>query len=406
LMENGIVNAEGKTAYLNDHAEAEFTLLAGSVDMLHLPAKTYRELEQDSSIEFDPQLAKRARTAVAVTAHSPDFAAINSVPSVSSECIVLDARRDDLWVLFEQSRFKKLLGGPSRQVTGAIWLLEENVFSSLPSDKFGRFVGEEIERWSMSKADVLRVFSVALGACWLVQHDRVIVSALDSVGDQKHFRLEIPENLSAVDAIQDVLNGRHIRRKPSAFGRLLRAGLNIFHRARQAGSSPDLDPPGEAPVPLPSSVAEAFRAGINGAANGPFDHVGVIVHVMAEKHGENVQHWTRISHWPPCEPIDDRPNAYRVGRAFRGGARWLDKLGVPMEIGDDILNSVVRMGNMHLKMHGGRARFGPGHVAAAIANSLGEHSPYPAFLKAAGINKEALETAIVDYANSDPQSGD
>ena len=110
----------------------------------------------------------------------------------------------------------------------------------------------------------------------------------------------------------------------------------------------------------------------------------------------------RINHWPPSELIDDRESAYRVGRAFRASAHYLDELSMPVGVGEDLLqNSIIYMGRLHMKMHGGHHRFGPGHVAASVANALAETGPYPKFLSDAGISRDRLEAAILEYARRD-----
>ncbi len=109
-----------------------------------------------------------------------------------------------------------------------------------------------------------------------------------------------------------------------------------------------------------------------------------------------------VDHWPPSELLDDRDSAYRVGRAFRAAAFQLDQLSVPVPIGEDVLqNSIGHIGTVHMQMHGGRHRFGPGHVAAAVKHALAETGPHPRFLLKSGKSPDELHDAIMSFARGD-----
>lgn len=140
------------------------------------------------------------------------------------------------------------------------------------------------------------------------------------------------------------------------------------------------------------NTREAFRHGLDptGAPQGS----GAILN--------NVDLFARIGHWQPSELVDSRDSAYRVGRAFRAAAYYLDQLAVPVKIGEDILhNGIEHMGKIHMMMHGGRHPFGPAHVAAAVQSALAETGPHPRFLVKAGKTSDDVYAAILNYARCD-----
>lgn len=151
---------------------------------------------------------------------------------------------------------------------------------------------------------------------------------------------------------------------------------------------------------LPTSVTEAFLAGLHGAEFTKVTSESVIVHVVTKEPGPILLLFEQIGRWPPSELIDDRESAYRVGRAFRISSHYSDELDVPLETGRQILEDLIRAGNLHINMHGGRHRFGPGHVIDPVLNALGPFGPCPQFLTQSGVTRDRLSEAMWAYVRS------
>ena len=147
----------------------------------------------------------------------------------------------------------------------------------------------------------------------------------------------------------------------------------------------------------PRNVTEAFLAGLHGAGFISVNSSSVVVHIGEQPRGPILALFERLSRWPASELIDDRDAAYRVGRALRISARYLDELGVPVEGGKDLLEDVVRVGNQHIRMHGGCHTFGPSHVIEAFANNLGPWGEHRDILLHADVNPDRLREAIWSY---------
>lgn len=150
----------------------------------------------------------------------------------------------------------------------------------------------------------------------------------------------------------------------------------------------------------PVNVTEAFLAGLHGMEFTSVNGDSVIVHLVTEAPGPNLLLFEKIGRWPPSELIDDREAAYRVGRAFRAAAHYLDELGVPLEIGKEIVDSLIRMGKLHVNMHGGRHTFGPSLIIEAVLKDLGPWGAHPQFLKDAGVEQDDLSDAMWAYVRA------
>ncbi len=150
----------------------------------------------------------------------------------------------------------------------------------------------------------------------------------------------------------------------------------------------------------PNNVTEAFLAGLHGAEFTSVTSDSVIVHVVTQQPGPIVLLYQKIERWPASELIDDRESAYRVGRALRISSHYLDELAVPVETGKQILEDLIRVGNLHINMHGGRHRFGPGHIVDPVLNALGSFGPYPQFLKQSDVSEDHLSEAMWAYVRA------
>jgi hypothetical protein len=151
---------------------------------------------------------------------------------------------------------------------------------------------------------------------------------------------------------------------------------------------------------LPNNVTEAFLVGLHGAEFTSVTKDSLIVHIVTKEPGPILLLFQKLSRWPASELIDDRETAYRVGRAFRISSHYLDELAVPVETGKQILEDLIRLGNLHIKINDGRLRFGPGHIIDPVLNALGSSGAYPQFLKKANVSRDRLSEAMWAYVRA------
>lgn len=202
------------SVYPNDNASPHFNELAGKADVLHIDHKRFEEL-RNAAVPITAELVGKNKTVFAIVVDNPDWTnlADNSGISVKPDCILVDATADDTWILYERLEARvPYVSIPQTHVIAAIWLLRKKKFTGLPSDYFWHYDGADVEQWCPSEADVRKIFSVALGACWLLVHDRVHAIEINLGQDRQHYRLEIEEDLSIVDALTHLRNGSHVRR--------------------------------------------------------------------------------------------------------------------------------------------------------------------------------------------------
>lgn len=219
---------EHDVVYLTPAVKEEWLSLYGQVPVFHVSQKTFAELESVTNIGIHHYYAGANRTAIAIVVDDvfPETSRDGPPASARTEALLLDTR-SEVWRFYERTSIPPSDAAGESQIVGAVWLPQKRLYTSAGAHALGYWTGNEFRPWELHRVDTERIIRTSLAFLWLLWHDEISVSEPVLVNGQDHVIVDVPNHLSAEQAIADLLSGQHMKRRPSRIGRFIRAALRM-----------------------------------------------------------------------------------------------------------------------------------------------------------------------------------